>query len=279
MCNIDYDTIDLQLFADGAGTGGAGTAAPADGTAVEGANAGESDEAAPAQETDPEAEFDALIRGKYKTQYDRRVQGTVKQRLKGRADAEARLQALDPVLDALGMKYGVDASDAAALTKAVDEDESWWADESMRTGIPVAQLKEGRRMARENAELRAQLKERETRERVDAQVATWVKEAKAFPELDLRAELDNPRFIEMMQLGVGLEAAYYAVHHKELVRKAAEEAKQAVAVSIAANRRRPAENGTAGSTGASYATDVSHMSKADRQALIRRVAAGERIVL
>ena len=51
-------------------------------------------------------------------------------------------------------------NDAAALTKAIEEDDSFFEDEALERGIPVEQLKEIRKMERENADLKRQMAEK-----------------------------------------------------------------------------------------------------------------------
>lgn len=62
----------------------------------------------PGQEA--QEEFEALIKGKYKEQYDARVQETVRKRLKNTKAAE-------DTLNALSEKYGITPEEIAALAK------------------------------------------------------------------------------------------------------------------------------------------------------------------
>ena len=58
----------------------------------------------------------------YKSRYDQAVQGIVKARLRGRAQAEEKLARLAPVLSALEERYGLtDESDAEALARNLRE--------------------------------------------------------------------------------------------------------------------------------------------------------------
>ena len=55
--------------------------------------------------------FDELIRGKYKQDFDARVQAIVQDRLKNSKKSDETLSKLQPVLPMLGSQYGIDASD------------------------------------------------------------------------------------------------------------------------------------------------------------------------
>ena len=167
--------LNLQLFAEGAGAGDGGTAEGAGATApVAGVQKGmknpladvkygKQEETAPVAEVttapDMSAEFEALIKGKYKEQYDARVQDTVQKRLKGQKEIVEKYNALTPTLETIAKKYGVDASDIEALNKAIDEDDSYYEQEAIEKGMTVQQLKEVKKMERENAALKAQMEE------------------------------------------------------------------------------------------------------------------------
>ena len=59
---------------------------------------------------DAVAEFESLIKGKYKQQYDQRVQETLRKRLKNAKDAE-------DTLNGLAQKYGITVEEIANLAK------------------------------------------------------------------------------------------------------------------------------------------------------------------
>ena len=308
--NLFSERINLQLFAEG-GDGGSGTGA-------EGANGvtagvpslptkgaknpladvkyGIQEEAQTAdvpKDTDdgvvaPEdrnARFEALIKGEFKDLYDARVQDTIQKRLKGSKETVDKYNELTPTLEMLAKKYGVDATDIKALNKAIEEDDSYYEDEALEKGVTVEQLKSIRKMERENAELRKQMEEKTNRERAERDVAEWMRQAemakKSFPNLNLGEELKNPQFIALLQNGVGVETAYFAVHNRELVPQAmqytAKAVEQKLTNKIICGGARPAENGISSQASAVVKSDVSQLSKEDRAEIIRRVARGEKI--
>ena len=307
--NFFSERINLQLFADG-GDGGSGTGADgANGVTagvpslqtkgaknplanvkygiqeeVQTANAPQTDDGNVATE-DRNAKFEALIKGEFKDLYDAKMQDTIQKRLKGSKETVDKYNELAPTLEMLAKKYGVDASDIKALNKAIEEDDSYYEEEAMEKGISVDQLKAVKKMERENAELKKQMQDRTNRERAERDVAEWMEQAKAakksFPNLDLGEELKNPQFIKLLQDGVGVETAYFAMHHRELVPQAmqytAKAVEQKLTNKVIANGARPTENGVASQASAIVKSDVSQLSKADRAEIIRRVARGEKI--
>ena len=307
--NFFSERINLQLFADG-GDGGSGTGADgANGVTagvpslqtkgaknplanvkygiqeeVQTANAPQTDDGNVATE-DRNAKFEALIKGEFKDLYDAKMQDTIQKRLKGSKETVDKYNELAPTLEMLAKKYGVDASDIKALNKAIEEDDSYYEEEAMEKGISVDQLKAVKKMERENAELKRQMQDRTNRERAERDVAEWMEQAKvakkSFPNLDLGEELKNPQFIKLLQDGVGVETAYFAMHHRELVPQAmqytAKAVEQKLTNKVIANGARPTENGVASQASAIVKSDVSQLSKADRAEIIRRVARGEKI--
>ena len=306
---MKFDTfipmLSLQLFAEG----GAGDGGTAEGQGVTAAAAlpqtkgekanplanvkyGIQEEveapAAEVQQTaapDLNAEFEELIKGKYKDQYGAKVQDTIQKRLKSTNETVDKYNALQPVLEILGKKHGVDATDIAALTKAIEEDDSYFEEEALQKGMSVQQLKEVRKMERENADLRAQMQEAQRQENGKKLYATWMQQAdeakKVYPTFDLRTEMNNPKFVDLLRSNIDVRTAYEVLHKDEIIPAAMQFTAQAVesklAKRIASNGARPSENGMSSQSAAVVKSDVSQLSKADRAEIIRRVQRGEKI--
>lgn len=291
-------TLDLQLFAEGAEGG-----TPADGTGATPAVAAQGkgvknpladvkygkqedvQTAAAPEVTDDRASRYSAFRQEYKAEVDNEIQNIVQRRLKATKDTVEKYDKLSPVLQLLGQKYGVDGSDADALVKAIEEDDSYFEDEAYEKGMSVADLKAVKKMERENAMLRQQIEASQQQAQMEADVARWMAEAEeakqVFPDLDLGVELQNPRFVDLLRNNIDLQTAYFAVHQRELVPKAmqyaAQKAKSEVSKAVAAGNARPSENPLASASTAVVKSDVSQLTKADRQEINRRVARGEKI--
>lgn len=299
--------LNLQLFADGAGAGDGGTGADgANGVQVgvpslqtkgeknplAGVKYGiqpEDAQTADVQQVtdgvDRNAEFEKLIKGEYKDLYDARVQDTIQRRLKGTKETVDKYNALAPTLEMLSRKYGVDASDIEALNKAIEEDDAYYEDEALEKGITVEQLKSIRKMERENAELKRQMREQNARENADRIYASWMQQADAlkgvYPSFDLNAELQNPRFVDLLRNNVDVRTAYEVLHKDEIIPAAmqftARQVEQKLTNKIIAGGSRPTENGINSQSSVVVKSDVSQLSKEDRAEIIRRVARGEKI--
>ena len=295
----------LQIFAEGAGEGGAqgqGVTAGAASQQTKGVKSnplgdvqyGIQEEGAPAAgvqtvtTTEPEdlnAEFDKLIKGKFKEQYGAKVQDTIQKRLKGTQETVDKYNALTPTLELMARKYGVDVGDIDALSKAVADDDAYYEQEALERGMSVKQLKEFKKMERDNAELRRQMQEKERKANADRLVASWMQQAEAikqvYPSFDMNAEMNNPKFLDLLKSNIDVRTAYEVLHKDEIIPAAmqftAKTVESKIAKKIAAQASRPIENGVSSGSPAVVKNDVTQLTKADRQEIIRRVQRGEKI--
>lgn len=180
----------------------------------------------------------------YRSRYDEAVQGIVKARLRGRHQAEERLSRLEPVLKALEEVYGLsEESDLTALSS----------------------------LLRESAGLK-----RPSAEEVEAHLLALEAEADALrqsvPDFDLLRELDDPGFLRLTapHSGVSLADAYYARHRAERERETALRSLEAVSRSVRSLGARPRELRETGA-GARFTNDPRQMSRAEREALKKRI--------
>ena len=297
--------LDLQLFGEGTGGGDGGTGAEGASGATEGvavpqkgvknplANVkyGIQEEATPVAEVkqtateDRNAKFEALIKGEFKDLYDAKMQDTIQRRLKGSKETVDKYNALSPTLEMLAKKYGVDAGDIEGLNKAIEEDDSYYEEEALEKNMSVKQLKEIKKMERENADLKRQMAEQSRQENANKLYSRWMQESEAmkpiYPGFDLRAELQNPRFTDLLRNNVDVRTAYEVIHKDEIIPAAmqftANTVKQKLTNQIIANGARPIENGNSSQGATVVKSDVSQLSKADRAEIIRRVQRGEKI--
>ena len=315
--NFILRSIDLQLFAEG-GSSASAAGAEGSGTGAEGVTTadrmpatsaraknnpladvryGIQDKAEDAQVADAQntagqvsaeeraAKFEALIKGEYKDLYDAKMQDTIQKRLKGTKDTVDKYNALAPTLETLAKKYGVAPTDIDALNHAIDEDNTFFEDEALEKGISVEQLKEIRKIERENADLKKQMREQSVRENADRIYAGWLEQSDAlkqiYPNFDLDAEIKNPRFVDLLKNNVDVRTAYEVLHKDDIIRGAmqftADTVQTKLANNIIAGRNRPSENGIGQTSPAVVKNDVSQLSRADREEIIRRVARGEKI--
>ena len=180
----------------------------------------------------------------YWSSYDQAVQGIVKARLRGRAQAEERLGKLSPVLKVLEERYGfTDESDAEALAQNLREG----ADTYRPQGKEIAAHLDG-------LLLQAQILK------------------KSVPDFDLAREMEDPDFVRMTapHSGISLADAYFARHRAERERETARRSLEAVSRSLQSAGARPRELRETG-TGERFTLDPRSMSREEREALKKRI--------
>lgn len=281
--------FNLQMFAEGGADAGAegGVSATEGAVSTEGT---ESTNAAEGSEVQ-KASFDDLIKGEYKADYEAKLQSAMEKRFKAANKDKETVGKLAPVLELLGRKYGVDASDISkvdidALTNTILEDDSYYEDEAMKMGVSVEALKEMKRMKRENENLKQTIAERTKRENSERAYAELVNQSNSlkavYPTFDLNTEMQNPNFGRLVANGVPLQTAYEVVHKNEILpaamQFAVQKTQENISKSIQSGKSRPAENGVNSSVGFTTKLDPSKLTPEERADIRRRVLErGEKI--
>ena len=237
---------------------------------------------------DKSVTFENLIKGEYKDEYDKRVQNIINKRFASAKSNEEKLNALTPLLNMLGQKYGTDSADVQALVKAVTEDDAYYEDEALEKGLTVEQLKQMKQLERENKALLDAQHEAEARQQSQQIYSKWMDETAQLNQtyglnVDFAAEAENPEFTSILKCGGSVETAYKAVHFDEMVGgamfKTAQTVTQKMANNLQSKSNRPLENGLSSRASALVKTDVNSWTKEDRDEVERRVMRGARIVL
>lgn len=277
--------FDLQLFADGAAAAAEGSSTDgvasveSEGTATEVA---ETTEAPVAEET-----FDDLIKGKYKADFDKKMQAAIKRRLGDTKAMEAELAKARETLAIAQQRYGTKDGDWDALTNALIEDDQYLEKEAYEKGIDKDTLRAMKRMEHENEQLKRNQAELERRAREEQAfqklMAEQAEVREIYPLFNIDVEAQNPKFEQLVRNGIDLKTAYEVVHHGEILptamKIAADKAKEEAAQTVRSNLSRPSELGAGSTNSPAGKVDVSKLSREERDKINQRVMAGERIVL
>lgn len=233
--------------------------------------------------------YEDLIKGDYKEEHSQYMEKTIKERLKNQKQTETELrQQLDSfnsVMDMLSAKYGVDAKDIKALSKAIDEDNAYFEKEASDKGVSVEQLKHMRQMEHENSVLRNKMQETMKQDQIRRDIEEWTRQGeevkKIYPSFDFKTESNNKDFNDLIMRGIPVKTAYEIIHKDEIMGGAmqytAQQVAQKVTQNIQSRAKRPSENGVSSNNGIVTKTDVHSLTKADRAEIADRVARGERI--
>ncbi len=222
---------------------------------------------------DKEAEFEKLIKGEFKEQFEQRMKNNLARRFKESSALKAKTAKNEQIIAMLMDKLGANSTDELADMIATD------ASPAKSTSAATDAAERIRALEYENELMR---KQREALA-MEQTVKEWMKDGEklkeSYPDFSIESEAKNPEFVKLLKAGAGLRNAYLAMHHDEiiktLVEKAAQEAQEKTAESIRMRGQRPLENGMSGRSTALFKTDVAGLTAAQRAEIAKRVANGE----
>lgn len=292
---VKMTKLSLQLFADGAGAGAAAAGAamgaetgstgqPATGNNNAEGAAGSTTGAESTAEQSQVETFDDLIKGRYKQDFDAKVQSIINKRFKGAREAEASMNKLSQGISALGTYYGLDAESPDfldSLNSKIMDDEKLYEKEASERGMNVEDVKRIRRMEMENRALKLQTRrdaeERQMQEFYSGVIKQVPDVQKVYPQFDIDTEMANEQFFNLVRNGVGLRNAYEVIHGSELqaARDAiiAQKAQEQLSNSVRANGMRP--NEVNHNSAPDFGRDIKNMTRAEVKQIIRRAERGE----
>lgn len=234
-----------------------------------------------------EPTFDELIKGKYKSEYDKSVQKILRQRFNENRQKNDTYSRLNPIVSLLANKYGLAENDIDGIVEAVQNDDAMYEQEALEKGMTVEQLKRINRLENENERLRASVEQHKQREEADRIYKGWIEQGEelksTYPDFDLNTEIVNEDFAGLLRSGIDVKTAYEVAHHDEIMQGAmqvtAQKVKEKVVNDIRANGSRPRESAAGNNPGSVVKTDPNKWSKEDIREVMRRVERGEKIRL
>ena len=213
-----------------------------------------------------------------------KVVKAAKEKLKTSAEG---LEKLAPAIQLIAKKYGVDAGDYEAISKAVVDDDTYYEERAMELGVTTdvaKQLDKSEKMMRAAEEQQQKfINEQKLMEHIGKLNRQAIELQQKYPDFNLGKELNNPTFARLTapDLNLPLEDAYELVHREEIkenIRQAALKASiQQVSNAVQSNKNRP-NDGVSKSSNASVQTfNYQNATKAQREALKARIRSGEKI--
>ena len=295
--------INLRMFdgaSSGAGDGDSSasgvtnsTAASANGNNLENVVYGKqpNDPNGVADAEDAKAKYDSYRKGEGKQFIDKDIETAIRRRFKDYNTLKESNTKMQNVMSALATRYGRDANDTDALSKAIAEDDSYYEKAADNANMSVEQYKKMMRLEAENAELQRIRAEEANRAEFNRRYAEWSAQAEGaktvYPNLDLNAEMQNKDFFDLVNRGIDVKTAFEVIHKDEIINGAvsvtAQRTAQAVQQQTVNNIRtkglRPNESAGSAQSGFVPKTDPSKWTKKDRQEIERRVMKGDKIYL
>lgn len=215
-------------------------------------------------------------------EYNKEIQKIVSARTQKSKAATDGMAALQPALEILEKKYGIQNGDLSALSNAIVNDDAYYEDKALEMGVStdvVKQLENAERIAQQaEIERRQFINEQKFNEHIAKLNQQAIELQKKYPDFDLRRELENPAFRQLTAPEMlSVEDAYELIHRDEIkqrIRDAAlQESKQQLANAVQSNRSRPNEGGRTSANINNF--DYRHASKEQRDALKARIMSGE----
>lgn len=193
--------------------------------------------------------WEQLKKGEFKDLYGADVQDAIQKRFKNQKDSAKELEELQPMLQALMQKAGVET--VKDLSDIVLDDDSLYEDEAEERGMTVEALKHMKALEEEHERRKAQDEQDRQEQMFRTHIAGLAQQAEqmkqVFPDFNLDREMQNETFMRLTAPDVGLsvEDAYFAVHRRELAPQmmayGMNRARQQMSQTIQAQRQRPAE--------------------------------------
>lgn len=293
----------LTWFGEGGGSGASGGNAAAPSPGASATNTGVGGSVAEGNETVTDAgtaegqksreerrrAYDEFIKGEGKEFYAEDTQKIVSKRVKDEKALRDELGKKNPFIEALADKYSHDPNDLEGLMAKISNDRDFYAEAAAEAGMDSPEtyrkFRESERKAKAyEAEQKRIKEEAEAQKRdsfVSEKVRGWQQEAETlkskYADMSLEAEMKNPQFAAMLRSGVSVEAAYEAMHHSDIVAKAAADAEKAVIDNLRAKGQRPAEGGANPTSAPLTGFDVKSLTKEQRAEFARQAALGKRI--
>ena len=276
-----------QFDGEGEGTESTGAQAETDTRTQESDSsqvAAEKSESEPTSEEDLEKEFDALIKGKYKEQFNARQQKAIKSRFQESEATKAELQAAAKLKDTIALRYGLENASTDDIIAAVQKDESFLEEAAAKAGLSTEQYRSLATMQQRAVNAERALEEEhkaKLREDFSRKLQNDISACqKVFPDFDFETECaENEQFKQLVKSGVDMTKAYKFVHMDELMADgmamAAHKGAENTAKAVKNNLRRPNEAGASGQAAVTIAVDFSKMSDEEFRTYQEKLMAGE----
>lgn len=240
---------------------------------------------APNETPDLDAEFDELIKGKYKKQFGDRMQQGIQNRFKNSTDYEGQVNQYNEAVAPLMAMYGLDPDDIEGLKKAIETDDSLMMAKADEEGLTTEKFRENLKL-KLDAQIGRNIQERMEREQQRSEMfREWEEDAaelqQAFPNFDLEQELQNQDFTESLERGNSVKESFLLAHINEIFsgnnQAVSDQATHNAVNNFRQRAARPTENGLARQPAIIRKADPSKFTREDLMEVARRVRAGEHI--
>jgi hypothetical protein len=196
-------------------------------------------------------------------------------------DKTEYMSKLSPALELIASRYGIQANDdgsydADAITKAIQNDDSYYEQKAMDMGVDVETARRIDQLETENKRNEELLQKQQRDQQLREHFMKMQQQAKdvqsIMPGFNLQDAINDPKFMRLTspEVGMSVKEAIWALHGDEIQQQAvnavAKRAKVDAANAIRSGYR-PRENGSS-SAAVSTSPNLKTMTREDRRAYI-----------
>ena len=237
--------------------------------------------------------FESLISGKYKTDYEKALKGTIGKRFRNQQNLQSRIDSVNPVIQEMAHRYGVQPGKDGAipiedLKNAMLNDDKAYEQEAFDRGMKIEDLKHMRQLEIENQTLTARNEQTADQHEWDVVQSQGEALKQTYPDFDLEHELSDPGFGRLLAtlqhngFPDAVRTAYETTHRDQILagsmKYAVQHTQEQISKSIQSGIKRPTENGTSNGQPANTGKiDPSKLSESQIKEYIARAKRGESI--
>ena len=226
--------------------------------------------------------FRSLIRGEYKDAFAEETQRLINRRFKEADGMRRRLDSMQPLVDVLSQRYGINGMEnPAGLAKEISADSAFWADAAEKAGMTVETYRRMRETELERDRMREHERDMQREYIANLQYEKWAREEKemqeTYPDFTLESMKGNQIFALLLKNGYPMMEAYKAATVDNLISRAAADAEEKVTSNIKARGQRPSEAGVAPSPAFIEKNDVNKLDRDDVLKVMADIANGKHV--
>ena len=219
------------------------------------------------------AEFEELIRNKYKKQFADKVQSIISRRIKEVKGLKEKAEKDAATVEMIMKKFDIKSDDTQEIERVINENMTENTDKRHAQLIRRL-ISENEFLKKENEKRLQEAKTLSLAEKIKAQAEET---KKFYKDFDIKKELENPEFRRLIRAGVSVKNAYEVLNIEGILDNNSREAERQVLDSIRHKTNRPVENGSELSGGILLSNGISKLTKKQRAELAKRAASGEKI--
>lgn len=222
-------------------------------------------------------DFESLIKGDYKEDFDKRVQDIINKRFKESKTLEKQAKETSPIMDLLHRKYGT----ASAEELNAKMEAEYIEEMAYQNNMTPENYKKILNADKIEADNQRRESEWIQQQQINEAVQRWTQQAdemKAdYPDFNLAEAMQNDQFVDLIKSNIPVKTAYEILDFDNLKAKIANEARSQVTANIQSKQARPREAAGKNSSGVTVKSDVSSLTKEDRAEIAKRASRGEKI--